>query len=75
MQGGLWKTEEVIRLVTTNKHTIAYEKPLVKGRGKFFGKPNGGILQTFGRFVGNGLDRSVRFTRYTALSGRLQRVA
>ncbi len=30
-----------MRLVVTNKHTIAYEEPLVKGRGKFFDKPNG----------------------------------
>ena len=30
-------------------------------------------MQIFGRFVGNGLDRSGRFTRYVVISGRLQR--
>ena len=32
-------------------------------------------MQIFGRFVGNGLDRSVPFTRYNALSVWLQRAA
>ena len=32
-------------------------------------------MQIPGRFVGNGLDRSVRFTRYIVISGWLQRAA
>ena len=32
-------------------------------------------MQISGRFVGNGLDRSVRFSRYIVISGRLQRAA
>ena len=34
-----------------------------------------GRLRTFGRFVGNGLDRSVRFARWVDLPGWLQRAA
>ena len=32
-------------------------------------------MQIYGRFVGNGLDRSVRFTRYIVISGWRQRAA